>query len=421
MGRNATSPLTSREFVLDLQRLDMHQYSCTFSNITVSELAFPEVICMALVVTRSVQGSQTPLHVLIVIVGKYDTPDLEALHGAGQLAAEVCESWRSGATKPLDGQKLASITVVATDPDGPVQVASDGGLVNVTETTRENCVDALTAWARTVAATDGVGMLHWAGHGYTLSRNSALGVSLLCTGFAEDLPGKPSGINWSLAVEGLNTLASGRPLYCFLDTCRSLKKLGVRYRGLSDALTGISTTVQTFYSCSPEQSAFWMRPKPDRVDPPEFGGQGFGTRAFLAALTAYGARIDDALAAAHVSQPSELREAADGLMSFWMHFYKMRNRQSAEMDGGMAKAKISRIDHPKAVVEISSAAKPGAKMCDAEHVATGVVLSSHCNASPFSFTLSREPHRFRIEDIWSTEKRPIHPRTTLEIQDFEWP
>lgn len=359
---------------------------------------------MTSVASRSPAKDAVPVHVLIVVVGKYDIPVFteKPLVGAAELAADLVDHWLTGKVVLPSGQALATVEVLASDPDKSVEVSSDAGTVTVEAPIRNRCAEALNAWVKRVEVTKGIGFLHWTGHGHTRAINSSGGLSLLCTGLEEHTrKGKPkqSGINWARTLARLNTVTNGQPLFCFIDACRKRAK-GLEYDGIGASDLEPDETAHVFYSCRDNQSAYWLPKSACGHHLPEFEGQAFGTRAFMVALAGLGARTNDPDDIRHRIMPNEIKDGASGLTDLWMTHSGFKASVETANAGGAGRAVLAETSSPKSVIDI----KPlkAARTSDTLRGKTKAATKSHSVATPFRYLVPRDPHQFRLDGgSWS--------------------
>jgi hypothetical protein len=367
---------------------------------------------MTSVVLRPISEGAIPLHVLIVVVGKYDVEEFteNLLNGAGVITGDIVDFWRLNKVELQDGQELASINVLSSDPYEKVAVAGDTSNIAVDLPTRKNCADELNKWVNTVEKTGGIGILHWVGHGYSRTWNGQEGLNLLCTGLSDsssEATPKQAGLDWKATLDTLNTKANGRPIFCFIDACRKVGR-HVKYYGIGDSDEEPEPTSQVFYSCRNNEKAYWVDLEKFDDGMPDFEGQAIGTRAFMAALSGFGACVEDTGASSHHIKSAEVSQAASALSSMWMSHAGLGTPIKTVVHGGEEQACIARTATPKSVAEIRT--RQASVGCEALRVSTGQRFSSHSKKNPFRFALDREVHQFRpLAANWSESYTFIQP------------
>ncbi|MGR9249964.1 hypothetical protein [Rhizobium leguminosarum] len=369
---------------------------------------------MTLVVQRPVVNDQVPLHILIITVGRRGGGS--DLDGAGDFTQDAVDFWQGGHINPVNGQKLSSVDVLSSDPGGVVKILGDGHQFNVDEPTVTKVTDAFLEWTKRIRKTKGVGILQWVGHGYTLTVDGKEGLSICCQ--SETLPDgtiEPGGLDWPLTKQGIDGLVNGRPVFCFLDVCR-VRTTSVGYDGIGKRHPGSNST-QTYYSCSAGQSSFWMPPGKMKTVPVEFQGHAIGSRAFLASLKEFGARIEDSLSPTHDIMPPEILAATRALLKMWKRCLGINSPMNPYVDnGGDDEARLTLTSAPKAVVEVTVPFAANANSCEALHVQSSTQFLSQSQKTPYDFALFREPHQFRQgASPWSLVKHPITPKFPVKL------
>lgn len=361
---------------------------------------------MTLVVTRTTAIGMTPVHILIVLVGKYETNHTD-LKGTETLTRDLVDLWTNGAVQLPDSQLLATVEVLASDPDRDtkgenVQVVGSHGETDVDPPRLDNVKQALNTWAARIAETNGIGVLHWTGHGHSRSINGIQDISLLCNGVMKDTHGNviaQEGLDWELTKQRIEGLARGRPVYCFIDVCRTVGNLS--YDGFG-VRAGIFNNLQVFYSCANDQSSFWVEPGSMTPVPIAFEGHSIGMRAFMAALQGFGAKIEDALAPRHAVVSHSIIVSSKALAKMWLECLGLTRKMEAQFVGDDSDACISMTSKPMSVVSAASAVTRKIS-CDALHLKDQSVLPSQSIRSPFMFALACAPHKFRTGKApWSS-------------------
>ncbi|TAY79710.1 hypothetical protein [Rhizobium ruizarguesonis] len=372
-------------------------------------------LLMTLVVDRNLQSGSIKLHVLIIVVGNYDAPKLEQLENAHLLANDLVDMWASGKATPEAGMELQTVEVLWSSPNSANPKSE--------QPTRKNCENAFTEWADRVRVEGGVGVLHWVSHGYTLlNQSTGSGVTLLCSDAISGSDGSPlpNGHSWSNTLEFITARAGGRPLYCFVDSCRKEKTNALKYHGLGDPYEQLpGNFTQSFYSCSGDERAFWIQPHKE-PDPPLFSGEAVGMRAFMAALTGFGAWINNLSAPHFDTRPDEVVEAVDWLSAMWLDHYKVSDTVAAEWEGGSSKARLTITSTPKSVIKVVSDRQvKSPTTADAHRVSDKKECESHCRTEPYWFTVKREGHLYRVEPpkgVWGALHDFRQPSGDVEVK-----
>jgi hypothetical protein len=372
---------------------------------------------MTLVVTRATDPGMTPVHILIVLVGKYETNHTD-LKGTEALTRDVVDMWTKGAVELPDNQMLATVEVLASDPDRDakselVQVEGSHGETDIDLPSLDNVKAALNAWGARIANTQGVGVLHWTGHGHSRSINGIQDISLLCNGVMKDTHGNviaQEGLDWDLTKQRIDGLARGRPVYCFIDVCRTVGNLS--YDGFG-VRAGIFNSLQVFYSCANDQSSFWVEPGSMTPVPIAFEGHSIGMRAFMAALQGFGAKIEDALAPRHAVVSHSIIVSSKALAKMWLECLGLSRKMEAQFVGDDHDACISMTSKPMSVVSAASTITRKTS-CDAFYIREQKVLSSQSPKSPFMFALDCAPYKFRTGKApWSREFHIVFPTAKI--------
>jgi hypothetical protein len=368
---------------------------------------------MSLILQRDLNTSATPVHILVVVVGSYLSPSKD-LAGAGAFAQEIVNFWRDDDRLFPAGQALATIDVLASEPGGAVRVTGDQTMP-VDRPTYDNVKAALRRWAQTIAMTAGsVGILHWIGHGmeHVIAGGGIIGLS--CDGPKVVGSNEQAAIGWTRAINAIDQLTVGHPIYCFIDACRTRDTTEREYLGLDiEPDWAFDHNAHVFTSTSRLERAFWITaPKPATTRSGCDAGA-LATRAFLAGLSGFGARYSNE--ANMPVQTDGLLEAAKALVGRWAGHQGLdcgspQSRPGGSMDPILYTAK------PMSSVDVTKSADPP-HGCEA--LTPSVVEQSETNQAPYEFRLSRKPHKFRFDgENWSPEKLLIHPHMTLNEQEF---
>ncbi|TPO12762.1 hypothetical protein FJ987_16440, partial [Mesorhizobium sp. CU2] len=173
---------------------------------------------MTNLVDRPTAAGQIPVHVLIIIVGKYFEKSLN-LGGASEFTQELVDFWKSKRRHYPANQSLATIDVLASDPDGSTYITGDGTVKAVDSPNFANVRRVMRKWVKTIEQTEGaVGFLHWIGHGNERSRGGAM-TTLCCE--ADNSEDRQPALNWTRTLGYINDRLRDRSVYCFLDACRT--------------------------------------------------------------------------------------------------------------------------------------------------------------------------------------------------------
>lgn len=413
MLRQTTLPIKKYADPIDYSDLSMH---CAWLGRRERPSSITELkeLLMTLVVDRKLQSGSLKLHVLIVVVGGYDTSALKPLQNSHLLGDDLVGMWESGDAVPSNGMELQTIELLLSSPNYTN--------ASVELPTAENCENAFKRWADRIKAEKGVGVVHWVGHGYCLSNDSdGPGVTLLCSDLMPDtLDGVnlPSGHSWSQTLEFISSRAGDRPLFCFIDSCRKLLPRGAVYRGFGSGYYKVpAKDVQTYYSCSGDESAFWIQPN-DKDTPPAFPGGAVGTRAFMAALTGFGAFINNVHAPRFDTRPQEVVEAVNWLSRMWLDHYEVDDTVEADCVGGKTDARVTSTERPQSVIKVTSDPKVSPpSSADARRLADTTDIPSHCSAEPYWFTIQREDHSYRVarSSTWNGPHNFRQPSGEVEV------
>lgn len=364
---------------------------------------------MTLLLNRASADGATPIHILVVVVG--ECVGHENLPGAERMASEIVEFWKDGQRILPDGQMLSSIRVLASDPGGPVELMDDEAAMSIARPTYEACKSALLEWSKTIDETEGVGILHWIGHGRERSFGGSV-ISLLCDGASASRPGMPSGLDWTKTLFYLDDKLRGRSVFCFIDACRTIDWSHWSYDGVGECGYDASENAKVFYSTPRGGRAFWVE-DPKRAMVAAGGGDlALGTRAFLAALDGFGAQTSTEVL--HPVLPQEIVQASTNLLSRWLvhqSLFRHGSPQGAEGPRGRVDEPILLTSCPRSVVDVQPV---NAVSCEAESVASKLLVSSETDSEPFQFRLLRDPHAV----IWNKSERsrpnPIYfPHVTI--------
>jgi len=403
---------------IDLPLQVVHPLAALFLPCCHLSAALPEIFFfMTFVVRRHLSASEVPVHVLVVVVGSY-LNQLKDLHGAGSFAQEIVDFWRDAARIFPAGKRLASVNVLASDPRGVVRITGDQGPILVDRPNYSNSRTALLDWANLIAAVnDGTGLLHWIGHGTEQVFAGGGIVNLACDGPDASDPARQSGIDWTRSVARVDQITNGHPVYCFVDTCRTLIREREEFEGLGNgALNWASRdNAQVFMSTARSSPAFWILQPTLAALRAGCGAHALGTRAFLAGLEGFGARSGGSEPLPVV--PAQLIEAADVLVGRWArHQGVPAGSPQSPLRGDVRPVLFTA--KPTSVVDVlKQAVLPNS--CEAQASTATTIEVSETNQAPHEFRLARKPHKFRFDgQNWHPEKALVHPYVPFSEQEF---
>ncbi|MGR7995081.1 hypothetical protein [Xanthobacter sp. ZOL 2024] len=381
--------------------------------IPISKLDIARFLFMTFVVDRKPGSPAEPVHVIIVMVGAYLKASAN-LPGAGAFVQTVVDFWRTLPSGSFpSAQMLASIKVLASDPAGVVSIRGDGGsAIRVDRPDFTAIQSALLAWAQRVRDEGGVGFLHWIGHGMELIKGGSV-VSLSCDGALSDGVSQ-AGLDWTTSLHVINNLIRERPVYCFIDVCRSQDKSTLSYLPIAPADLAAPDNACVFYSTSRGKKAFWIRQLKLAAENAGCGEYAIGTQAFLAALKSFGARLTGDPADVHVPiVAAEVVEASQALVERWSRHQGITPPPGDPQGPSSCKTRaILLTEEPKSIVTVLANGVASPTSCEALSDTPPPVGSE--SAAPFEFRLARKPHKFRFDDQnWNSEKRLLHPYMKL--------
>jgi hypothetical protein len=365
---------------------------------------FPQSLFMTIVVQRSPKSDQVPVHVLIVVVGKYlvsrqDLPD------AGAFAQEIVDFWLHADRTFPDRQSLASIRVLASDPISPVTIVGDGSHV-VDLPTFDNVKAALLSWAGQIG-TAGVGFLNWVGHGADRVRAGGTISNLFCHGPIGPNSNEQAALDWAKTLNVIDGMTAGQPVYCFIDACRRLDLSQKEYEGIGVCDWKIPDNAYVFTTTSPFTPAFWVTRPKDAAIRAGCKGQAMGTRAYMAGLEGLGARYASSLPMPIAS--SELVEAAQALLKRWARHQGLTPGRPRGPSGAEPRS-ILLTDKPGSVADLTGKGLPPQASCEAQPDGSPDEIAAENGPDPFEFRLARKRHRFRYDDkVWSAPEELFHP------------
>lgn len=236
------------------------------------------------------------IHVLIIAVGHYDGTGLSPLPGAVLSAGRLADFWRD--CTPARGHKLGSLDVLISSQK-PVSLKAADGTTSVIEPASSTAVAAaLDAWASR-CATGALGVLHWIGHGETISQTDEAGAGrnpgqVLYTQDIGRVGTRPTqlGFDWDKTLNSLQRLVPV-PVLCFIDACSNapLSK-DAKYPSAWRIDNGpILHLADVFHSSRPGAKAHCARE--DQPVGQDFTGGALFSEAVRMALSRYGADSRD--------------------------------------------------------------------------------------------------------------------------------
>jgi len=236
------------------------------------------------------------IHVLVIAVGHYDDANLSPLPGAVLSAGRLADFWRD--CTPARHRKVGSLDVLISSPK-PVSLKNvDGTMTIIEPATFASVAAALNAWAIR-CATGSLGVLHWIGHGETISQTDEAGAGsnpgqVLYTQDIGRVGNRPTqlGFDWDKTLNSVQRLVPG-PVLCFIDACSNtpLSK-DANYPSAWPIDYGpILHLADVFHSSRPGAKAHCARE--DQTVGHDFTGGALFSEAVRMALTRYGADSRD--------------------------------------------------------------------------------------------------------------------------------
>lgn len=363
----------------------------------------PKINFMAIVVQRALDGVSAAVHVLVVVVGDYLR--MERLPGAGDFAGEIVSFWRDDARFALGGRKLATIQALASESGSPaVTVTGDRGeRVVVERPDFQNCKSAMIEWIDRIVATNGVGFLHWIGHGAERSLKAGSISSLYCDGPVEAGSTIQAGLDWSRTASFIDRRTAGRPVHCFIDACRQDDGAG-DYDGIGYSDYTMPDSAMVFRTSVRGEPSFWIDEPEDAVVKAGCKGQAIGTRAFLAALEGFGAQLRGA-GDEHPVIAHELVQAASALGKRWSAHQRIPGGSTTgPMD--CRTQPILLTNAAQSIVDFNAnGSGPGpfeARRSDSTDISV-----SETARSPFQFRLARKLHKFGFRGEERFQEQPL--------------
>ena len=240
--------------------------------------------------------SDDAVHVLIIAVGRYDEPSLSPLPGAVLSAERLTDFWRGCSF--ARGRKLGSLEVLISH-QAPVSLQAHDGTPTIVEpATFAEVGAALEAWAGR-CATGAFGVLHWIGHGETVSQTDEAGAGrnpghVLYTQDIGRFGSAPvqTGYDWARTLNGLQRIVP-KPLLCFIDACSNtpVDKDATYFAPWRAEKGRILHLADVFLSSRPGARAHCARP--DQPVGKDFTGGALFSEAVRMALSRYGADVRD--------------------------------------------------------------------------------------------------------------------------------
>lgn len=263
--------------------------------------------------------TEAAVHVLIIAVGCYADKDLNPLPGAVLSAQRLAEFWLDA---PLaGGRKLGSIELLASSAKPLKMVVADGTKQDIQPATFAAVGAAIEEWANRCSK-GAMGILHWIGHGETVSRTDEAGADNdACHAlYTEDLFRQGdqimrSGYHWGNTLRDLQRVIPN-PLLCFIDACSNTPEKG-RDEGFSSVFRmtkgPIRSRADVFLSSRPGGKAYSAKEGQEVGD--DFVCGALFSEGVRLALSRFGA--DDRDEEGYAVFPDFLKRAADGRFGRW--------------------------------------------------------------------------------------------------------
>jgi hypothetical protein len=370
---------------------------------------------MSLVAARNLSASNPPVHVLVVVVGVY-LDSSQDLIGAGAFTQKIVDFWKDTQLKFDAHGQVATIDVLASDRNGGVTIAGDRTTI-VDLPTRANAARAMRDWADRIAATTkGVGVLHWIGHGKEQLARDGSAIGLACHGPKWPASAVQAAFGWAPAINAVDQLTRGHPVYCFLDACRTRDTTEREPLGLDEIepVWEELHNAHVFTSTSRLGEAFWIYdPSQNAIDAGLDKGA-LGTQAFLSALSGFGAHQLNSLPMPIL--PQSLLASAEAFIMRWAAHQTLVCRKP-QLRVGHAGGAILLTDKPMTLVDVLKSAAPQHN-CEASEDGLTAVKAETATV-PHEFRLARKPHKFRFDSTtWSRDISLPHPYMPISEKDF---
>jgi hypothetical protein len=409
MAGSATSLRTAKYPAIVIRSVVV-QYASRFPHPT-SRLPIPlQYLFMSLVFERPPDSSDAPVHILIVVVGAYLRKSADLI-GAGVFAQSIVDFWQDPERAFPDRQYLSTIEVLASDPLGPVTITSSGGPEPVSLPSHSNVKSALLDWADRIKKQNGIGFLHWVGHGSEVVRGGGV-VHLSCDGPQTDAPAQ-SGLDWTRTLHVINAKTARQPVYCFIDACRARDLSTQEFEGIGPCDLSTPDNADVFMSASRLRKAFWVHTLNKKAADAGCEGHALGTRAFMFALKGFGARTTTGRQIPMPVPAAELVEAASALVERWARHQRI-SASPPEGPRGTRPRAIMMTKKPMSVVDVIAKGVSPQNSCDALEGGETQALPSETTPAPFEFRLGRKPHSFRFNGgNWDPSQDLIHPYIPL--------
>jgi hypothetical protein len=258
----------------------------------------------------------------------------------------------------------------------------------------------------------GIGFLHWVGHGAERTRAGGGIHNLSCHGSIATGSTDQAALNWTLALNVIDGITFGRPVYCFIDACRRLDRSQNIYEGIGVSSLKNRQNAYVFASTLRLASAFWVINPTPAAKRAGFEGLALGTRAFMEAMAGFGARYD--VGGSHMPiAPSELVEAARALVRRWSKHQGIKPGDP-QGPGGAEPRSILLTQTPQSLVDVTYQGTPPQASCEAQPDGSTATEAPDNGPTPFEFRLARKRHKFRFDDkIWRDLKELFHPHMQL--------
>ncbi|MGY4509192.1 hypothetical protein [Bradyrhizobium sp. USDA 3650] len=271
-----------------------------------------------IVFEKNVFEGRRPLHVLIVVVG--DDKDSPLLN-AQAFCQDIVDFWIGHEDESLAHEmSLSTIELVASDRDraGGVTVRIPSGTKTVENPNWANARLAIQNWCSRVQK-GGAGILHWVGHGHIEGTQESSSVQILFTD--DKLENRREGINWNTTRIGIDDRTRGRPVFCFVDSCRVWEPSRAGYQSAFDGTVWpASRRAAVVYGVAPESPGIWddMRHHGDRAADLHFPGGPVATSAFVKSFEGLGVDYVPGRGR-HDVKMHRIEEGARALVCRWMH------------------------------------------------------------------------------------------------------
>ncbi|CCD90928.1 hypothetical protein BRAO375_1270005 [Bradyrhizobium sp. ORS 375] len=331
----------------------------------------------------------------MVVVGKHAGHPFQNVQA---FCDDIIPFWLDKPHDFTQGMFVSSVEVLASEPGRSISYYDGQTVQYAQDPTFENIAAAFKAWTDRIVKERGAGILHWIGHGATRMQDGPVQI-LFTQGPKYDAPAE--GIHWSATINDINALTVGRPMFCFIDSCRTGGDTNYRFNSAFHMNSGpVIDNATVIFSAMVTQKSLWDNKihLNDRLAKAKFRGGPLGTRAFLECLSGTGAELFIKGYPSHEVTAAKIAEGAGALFRRWaMHLgrsFRQHWNNRAEVCSGGVHDPLLRTPKPATVLDVIGANAGSA--CSVKLLPNGPTTAGDKGPKGYEFHVERGDYEFLV-------------------------